>query len=168
MHPSFHTSMRHDHASDLFKIRIHVQCFKKNSSKTFFSSMFFLNRWIWWWELDSVANKKVGEANFCCFGQSDGDRGSLAVGLRAGHHGGSLWLPCWPRAGTTSTYTLWASSAGRCRHTSTALWWISWHISLCLESYGIRSKTTASKWRQREIEHWNGSQHSTTGLLNWE
>ena len=69
MHPSFHTSMRHDHASDLFKIRIHVQCFKKNSSKTFFSSMFFLNRWIWWWELDSVANKKVGEANFCCFGR---------------------------------------------------------------------------------------------------
>lgn len=33
MHPSFHTSMRHDHASDLFKIRIHVQCFQKKLFK---------------------------------------------------------------------------------------------------------------------------------------
>ena len=24
---------------------------------SYYSSMFFLNRWIWWWELDSVANK---------------------------------------------------------------------------------------------------------------
>ena len=35
MHPSFHTSMRHDHASDLTRtmIRIHVQCFKKKLFK---------------------------------------------------------------------------------------------------------------------------------------
>ena len=99
----------------------------------------------------------------------DGDRGSLAVGLRAGHHGGSLWLPCWPRAGTTSTYTLSLSPLGSffsCwpPYTSTAhydefhdIFRSVWSL---LEFDQKQQRVNGGRSRE------SGSQQSTTGLLN--
>ena len=44
------------------------------------------------------------------------------------------------------------------------LWWISWHISLCLESFGIRSKTTASEWWQVQGERQSTINNGTPKL----
>ena len=60
MHPSFHrrgARRRHDHASDLFKIRIHVQCFqkkKKNSSKKVLSTILVLLQHVLLEQVDMV------------------------------------------------------------------------------------------------------------------
>ena len=161
MHPSFHTSMRHDHASDLFKIRIHVQCFKKKLFKKVLLQHVLLE------QVDMVVG--VGLRGQ----QVEGGGGQLLLPWP------ERWRPREPRSRTScrsprgipvaallakgwhhinlhsqslSSGLLLQLLAVAAIYFYSTLWWISWHISLCLESFGIRSKTTASEWWQVQGE----------------
>ena len=121
MHPSFHTSMRHDHASDLFKIRIHVQCFKKKLFKKVLQHVLLE-------QVDMVGVGLRGQQVeggggqllllwpvMATEGASQSDFVPVTTGDPCGCPVGQGLAPHQP---TLSVSLLWApsSAAGRCRH----------------------------------------------------